>query len=114
VLPSVALPCPGIFLCETTPPDIRERAEGLGDGSREHEGSMMELKPGEWIRVRTAMKLHTWPLEPIFARLRGGFSLQKNTYRPVPGGEFINTQNLYPNTTSTPPVAVHFLRAVSS
>src|SRR6266404_2208468 len=37
-------------------------------GSHEHEGSMMELKPGEWIRVRTTMKLHTWPIEPILAR----------------------------------------------
>jgi hypothetical protein len=83
-------------------------------GSHEHEGSMMELKPGEWIRVRTTMKLHTWPSEPIFARLRGGFWLRKNTYRPVPGSAFTDTQNLYPNTTSTPPVAVHFLGATSS
>lgn len=83
-------------------------------GSHEHEGSMMELKPGEWIRVRTTMKLHTWPSEPIFARLRGGFWLRKNTYRPVPGSALTDTQNLYPNTTSTPPVAVHFLGATSS
>jgi hypothetical protein len=83
-------------------------------GSHEHEGSMMELKPGEWIRVRTTMKLHTWPGEPIFARLRGGFWLRKNTYRPVPGSAFTDTQNLYPNTTPTPPVAVHFLGCRSS
>ena len=83
-------------------------------GSHEHEGSMMELKPGEWIRVRTTMKLHTWPSEPILARLRGGFWLGKNTYRPVSGSAFTDTQNLYPNTTSTPPVTVHFLGAASS
>ena len=31
VLPNVALPCPAIFLSETTPPDIRERVEDLSD-----------------------------------------------------------------------------------
>src|SRR5271170_7361304 len=41
-------------------------------GSPEHEGTMMELRPGEWVRVRANMKLHTWPAEPIFGRLRGG------------------------------------------
>lgn len=71
---------------------------------------MMELQPGEWIRVRAAMKLHTRPGEPIFGRLRGGFWLQKNTFRPqAGGGEFTETQNLYPNATSTPSIAVHFL-----
>ena len=78
-------------------------------GSHEHEGTMMELQPGEWVRVRANMKLHTWPAEPILGRLRGGFWLRKNTFRPQAGGEFTDTQNLYPNATSTPSIAVHFL-----
>jgi hypothetical protein len=78
-------------------------------GSHEHAGTVMELKPGQWIRVRTTMKLHTWPSQPISARLRGGFWLRKNTFRPRPGGGFTETQNLYPNTTSTPSIAVHLL-----
>lgn len=78
-------------------------------GSHEREGTMMELRPGEWIRVRANMKLHTWPGEPIFGRLRGGFWLRKNTFRPQAAGQFTDTQNLYPNATSTPSIAVHFL-----
>lgn len=70
-------------------------------GSHEHEGTMMDLQPGEWIRVGASMKLHTWPGEPIFGRLRGGFWSRKNTFRPQAGGEFTDTQNLYPNATFT-------------
>jgi hypothetical protein len=76
-------------------------------GSHEHEGSVMELRPGEWIRVRANMKQHTWPPEPVFARLRGQFWLRRNVYRPQPGGAFTETRNLYPNVTSTPSIAVH-------
>ena len=83
-------------------------------GSHEHEGSEMELKPGEWIRVRATVKLHTWPLEPIFGRLRGGFWLRKNIFRPRPEGAFTETQNLYPNATPTPSLAVHFLASAPS
>jgi len=70
---------------------------------------MMDLKPGEWIRVRATVKLHNWPREPIFGRLRGGFWLRKNIFRPQPGGAFTDTQNLYPNATPTPSLPVRFL-----
>lgn len=83
-------------------------------GSHEHEGSVMTLRPGEWIRVRATVKLHTWPLEPIFARLRGGFWLRRNTFRPQPGGAFTQVQNLYPNATPTPSLAVHLLGSAPS
>lgn len=78
-------------------------------GSPDRDGSVIVLRPGEWIRVRANMKLHTWPLEPVFARLRGQFWLRRNVYHPQPGGGFTETQNLYPNVTSTPSVAVHLL-----
>lgn len=77
-------------------------------GSRDRDESVIELRPGEWIRVRAKMKLHTWPAEPV-ARLRGEFWLRRIVYHPRPGGEFTETHNLYPNTTTTPSVAVHFL-----
>jgi hypothetical protein len=83
-------------------------------GSHEHEGTMMELRPGEWVRVRANMKLHTWPTEPIFGRVRGGFWLRKNTFRPQAGGESTDTQNLYPNAISTPSTAVPFLGSSAS
>jgi len=51
-------------------------------GSLDREGSVLLVRPGEWIRVRATMKLHTWPLEPIFARLRGQFWLRRNVYHP--------------------------------
>ena len=78
-------------------------------GSHEHEGSIMKLRPGEWIRVRATVKLSTWPLEPVFARLRGSFWLRRNTFRPQPGGAFTEIQNLYPNDISTPSIPVHLL-----
>jgi hypothetical protein len=76
-------------------------------GSREHEGSTLVLKPGEWIRVRANVKLRTWPAEPSPARIRGVFWLRRNTYRPHPGGSSTEIQNLYPNETPTAPISVY-------
>lgn len=78
-------------------------------GSTDHDGSILVLKPGEWIRVRANVKLHKWPLEPVSALFRGDFWLRRNTFHPHPGGEFTETHNLYPNTTPTPSIAVHLL-----
>ncbi len=79
-------------------------------GSEDHEGTMLLLKPGEWIRVKAAVKLRQWPLEPTDASFRGEFWLRKNTFEPRPGGSFSHAQNLYPNHTPTPGVAVRLLR----
>ena len=78
-------------------------------GSTDNSGSILVLKPGEWIRVRANVKLHTRPLEPVSALFRGDFWLRRNTFHPHPGGEFTETHNLYPNTTPTPSIAVHLL-----
>jgi hypothetical protein len=72
-------------------------------GSPEHGGTMVSLKPGEWIRVKTNMKFRTWPSEPVSARLHGGFWLRSNTYHPHPGGSSIAMNNLYPNVTQSDP-----------
>jgi hypothetical protein len=78
-------------------------------GSTDHDGSILVLKPGEWIRVRANVKLHTRPLEPVSARFRGDFWLRRKTFHPHPGGEFTEIDNLYPNNTPTPSIAVHLL-----
>lgn len=83
-------------------------------GSPDHKGSVLVLKPGEWIRVRANVNLHTWPLEPVSARFRGEFWLRRNTFHPEPGGGSTEIHNLYPNVTSTPPIPVHLLRPVHS
>jgi hypothetical protein len=44
-------------------------------GSAEYEGTMLTLKPGEWIRVKTKLKLHTWPSQPVEGQLQGDFWL---------------------------------------
>lgn len=75
-------------------------------GSPEHAESLTVLRPGEWIRVSANVKLLTSPSEPVSARFRGGFWLRRNTFRPHPGGQFIEAHNLYPNETPTPFVAV--------
>src|SRR5229473_3731397 len=71
-----------------------------------HSESMMVLRPGEWIRVNANVKLLKCPSAAVSARLRGDFWLRRNTFVPFPGGHFIETNNLYPNDTATPFVAV--------
>ena len=70
-------------------------------GAADHEGTMLVLKPGEWIRVRAQVKLQNWP-PPASTRARGEFWLRRNTFQPHPGGGFTNSENLYPNVTPTP------------
>jgi hypothetical protein len=75
-------------------------------GSPDHPESMMVSRPGEWIRVSANVKLHKCPSAPVSARFWGGFWLRRTTFRPHPGGQFFETNNLYPNNTPTPFVAV--------
>jgi len=89
-------------------------AQGLGIGwvqlygSAEHEETIIALKPGEWIRVKAKLKLHTWPTEPMQAQLRGDFWINDNVFKPQVGGGFTEAVNVYPNHTHFPAVAVHF------
>lgn len=83
-------------------------------GSTTHEGSVLVLKPGEWIRVRANVKLRTWPAEASPARFWGDFWLRKNTFHPHPGGSFTESQNVYPNTTSTPSISVYLAHPLRS
>jgi hypothetical protein len=83
-------------------------------GSPEYPESMMVLRPGEWIRVTANVKLSTWPEEPISTRFRGDFWMRKNTFRPHPGGQSTDAQNLYPNATQTPYVPVRLLPLLRS
>ena len=70
-------------------------------GASDHEGTILVLKPGEWIRVRAKIKLQNWPRLPS-TRMRGEFWLRRNTFQPHPGGGFTSIENLYPNSTPTP------------
>jgi len=103
-----------VVLAEPEPqgPDVAALGYVTLYGSPDRDGSVMVLRPGEWIRVRANMKLHTWPSEPVFTRLRGQFWLRRNVYHPQPGGGFTETQNLYPNITFTPSIAVHLRGSV--
>jgi hypothetical protein len=76
-------------------------------GTAEKTDSMVTLKPGQWIRVKAKVKLHTWPSQSIEAQLRGDFWLRKNVFRSGNGGGF-TVVNLYPNRTLFPAIAVHF------
>jgi hypothetical protein len=71
-------------------------------GAVEHEGTMLTLKPGQWIRVKAKLRLHTWPSQPVEARLRGDFWLHRNVYKPHEGGAFTQAVNDYPNHTEFP------------
>jgi hypothetical protein len=83
-------------------------------GSANQPETMVVLRPGEWIRVNANVKLHTWPSEAISARFRGEFWLRKNTFHPQPGGEFVERNNQYPNSTPTPSVPVRLVPADGS
>ena len=83
-------------------------------GSAGHEGSILVLKPGEWITVRANVKLRSWPSELIDTYLRGEFWLRRNTFYPHPGGGSTQMDNLYPNATSTPGIPVHLLHPAAS
>jgi hypothetical protein len=93
---------------EVEPQGSKVRCVGFVElfGSVDHPESMMVLRPGEWIRVNTSIKLITWPPETTSARFRGEFWLRKNTFHPHPGGQWIEVHNLYPNNTPTGVLAV--------
>lgn len=88
------------------------QAEGLGYvelyGSPEHEGTIVALKPGQWVRIKANVKMHTWPSKPVNATLQGDFWLRQNTFVPHEGGSFTDIHNLYPNHTLFPGLAIHF------
>ena len=89
------------------------QALGLGYvelyGSVEHDDTMVTLKPGQWIRVKAKLKLHTWPSQPVEAQLRGDFWLHTNEYTPHEGGAFTEAVNEYPNhSTLASTVTVRF------
>ncbi len=83
-------------------------------GSPDHPESMKLLQPGEWIRVSANVKLLKCPSSPVSARFRGDFWLRRNTYRPHPGGQFFEANNLYPNETPTPFVEVRLFPPAGS
>jgi len=78
-------------------------------GSPDHAESMMVLRTGEWIRVSANVKLLKGPSVPVSARFRGDFWLRRNTFHPHPNGQYIEANNLYPNKTPTPFVAVRLI-----
>jgi hypothetical protein len=82
-------------------------------GTANREGTMLMLKPGEWIRVRAKVKLQSWP--PLASiRARGEFWLRRNTFQPHPGGGFTHVENQYPNVTPTPWIDIRLVRAAFS
>jgi hypothetical protein len=83
-------------------------------GSTDHEDSTLVLEPGEWIRIRANVRFNQWPSEPVSAHLRGESWLQRKTFYPHPGGGSTDVQNLYPNATPTPAVAVRLFHAKRS
>lgn len=101
---SLALAVRGMADPQGAPVDSVGRVELYG--SPDHPESMMVLRPGEWIRVNANVKLLKCPPAPVSARFRGEFWSRKNTFRPQPGGQFTEVNNLYSNATPTPFVAV--------
>ena len=79
-------------------------------GAERFDGSILTLNPGEWVEVRAQVKLEPpqSPLPPA-SILRGSFFLSRDTFRPLPGGQFMDSRSLYPKETLTPGVPVRFV-----
>jgi len=78
-------------------------------GSKEHDGTMLALQPGEWIHVKAKMQPRYSPSESATVRLSGGFWLRSNRFTPRAGGDFTMMENVYPNVTATPSLTVRVL-----
>lgn len=76
-------------------------------GASGHKDTLLVLRPGEWIRVKADVKFGDCAVEPGLVNLYGEYWLRMETYLPHPGGSSQAVQNLYPNSTSTPPVEVY-------
>jgi hypothetical protein len=70
---------------------------------------MLTLRPGEWVHVKAKLKCRYSPGETPTTLLVGNFWLRRNTFTPHPGGDFVMSENLYPNVTPTPPMPVHIV-----
>ena len=77
-------------------------------GSAEREDTIITLKPGEWVRVKAQVKLHTWPSKPVEAQLRGDFWFHDNVFKPQLGGGFTEAVSVYRNHTLFLAVPIHF------
>jgi hypothetical protein len=78
-------------------------------GAKEHDGTVLALRPGEWIQVKAKMQPRYSPREFATVRLSGGFWLRSNRFNPHDGGDFTMMENLYPNVTPTPSLTVRVL-----
>jgi len=85
-------------------------------GSPDHSGTLLNLKPGEWVRLRgwTTLSL----LEYKGAKLRslaetlGAVAnswMRLERYSPQPGGLVVNERNIYPHRLSGPPISLRLL-----
>jgi len=89
------------------------QAFGLGwielYGSSKRPKTLLELRPGHWVRVIANVKMHTWPTQPVDALLRGDFSMHKNVFKPEEHGGSVDALDLCPDRVALPhAVEVHF------
>jgi hypothetical protein len=94
--------------------EVTGPTQGMGLGYVELYGAanradtIITLQPGQWVRVKSKMKLRTWPSTSVAAKLRGGFWLRTNVFTPREGGGFTQVTNLYPNPSEFPAIEVQF------
>jgi hypothetical protein len=83
-------------------------------GDPAHPGTLLLLKPGEWIRVRgrTEFTMSDKQWTEAYAAgekwVIGEFWLRRVTFVPQPGGSFTNVENLYPRHLAGPAIMVRF------
>ena len=102
--PSVPFKCLSLQLIINVVEDPRPNAFVQLYGGPDHDGTMVTLQPGEWIRVTANVKLSTTPAPLESGRLRARFALQRISFYLHPGGSVIEAAGLYPNATPTSPL----------
>jgi len=105
-----------LTLTVTVQGDLQALATAELYGSNDHSGTMLTLRPGEWIRVKARVKPTTPKYVPKSdtASLSGGFRVGRNTVIPHPGCTSLLRQYLYSIPAITPPIDVRFLASAEA
>jgi len=85
-------------------------------GSSTHPGTLLNLRPGEWVRLRASTRLSLLGYKgarlPPLAASEGAIAnswLRLEQYSPQIGGLIVHEKNIYPHRFSGNPVSVHIL-----
>lgn len=69
-------------------------------------GTMIMLKPGEWIQVEANVKFIVKPLHSGLLHVEGGYWLRRTTFHPAPGGYSTSAEGICLKSDPTAPIPI--------